>query len=76
MENQQEAEVLIRKLDSTESMISVTIGRAITTLLSSRTKKLQDSIHRLSLDSTNKKPSLGTHSTIDLFFSTNFCFGF
>ncbi|XP_011020335.1 PREDICTED: uncharacterized protein LOC105122745 isoform X2 [Populus euphratica] len=60
MENQQEAEVLIRKLDSTESMISVTIGRAITTLLSSRTKKLQDSIHRLSLDSTNKKPSLGS----------------
>lgn len=60
MENQQEEEVLIRKLDSTESMISVTIGRAITTLLSSRTKKLQDSIHRLSLDSTNKNPSLGS----------------
>ncbi|KAJ6921903.1 hypothetical protein NC652_015761 [Populus alba x Populus x berolinensis] len=60
MENQQEEEVLIRKLDSKESMISVTIGRAITTLLSSRTKKLQDSIHRLSLDSTNKNPSLGS----------------
>lgn len=60
MENQQEEEELIRKLDSTESMISVTIGRAITTLLSSRTKKLQDSISRLSLASNNKKPTLGS----------------
>ncbi|KAJ6380963.1 hypothetical protein OIU77_029792 [Salix suchowensis] len=60
MENQQEEEELIRKLDSTESMISETIGRAITTLLSSRTKKLQDSISRLSLASNNKKPTLGS----------------
>ncbi|CAK7342514.1 unnamed protein product [Dovyalis caffra] len=60
MENQQQEEELIRKSDSTESMISVTIGRAISTLLSSRTKKLHHSISGLSLDSTNKKPSLGS----------------
>ncbi|KAG5242688.1 ARM repeat superfamily protein [Salix suchowensis] len=41
MENQQEEEELIRKLDSTESMISVTIGRAITTLLSSELRSFK-----------------------------------
>ncbi|XP_065855835.1 uncharacterized protein [Euphorbia lathyris] len=45
--------------NSVESMVSVTIGRAITTLLASRAKRLRDSISRFSPDS-NKRPSLGS----------------
>lgn len=45
--------------NSVQSMGSVTIGRAITTLLASRSKKLRDSISRMSPDS-NKRPSLGS----------------
>ncbi|WCJ33914.1 ARM repeat superfamily protein [Euphorbia peplus] len=42
--------------NSVDSMVSVSIGRAIATLLASRAKKLPDSISRL----TTKRPSLGS----------------
>ncbi|KAF2307855.1 hypothetical protein GH714_032638 [Hevea brasiliensis] len=40
-------------------MVSVSIGKAITTLLGARSRKLHDAISRLSPDS-NKRPSLGS----------------
>lgn len=57
-----------------ESMVSVSIGRAIITILGARSRKLHDAISRLSPDS-NKRPSLGTSYgwiiLVHLFFLLN-----
>ncbi|EEF35634.1 conserved hypothetical protein [Ricinus communis] len=58
----EQKEGLIWKSESSElpeSMVSVSIGRAITTLLTARTRNLNHSISRLALDS-NKRPSAGS----------------
>ncbi|XP_037491270.1 uncharacterized protein LOC105645187 isoform X2 [Jatropha curcas] len=55
-------EALIWKSESSESpesMVSVRLGRALTILLGARSRKLHDSISRISPDS-NKRPSLGS----------------
>ncbi|XP_022766714.1 uncharacterized protein LOC111311531 isoform X3 [Durio zibethinus] len=57
-EAQEQQQQLIWKSEP-ESMVSVTIGRAMTTLLTARPKKLHHSISCLSPDSSNK-PSLAT----------------
>ncbi|XP_050227976.1 uncharacterized protein LOC126677419 isoform X2 [Mercurialis annua] len=69
----EQKEELIWKSESTElpeSMITASIGRAITTLLGARTRKLTDAISRLSLDS-NKRPALGSLED-SLWFLHNF----
>jgi hypothetical protein len=43
-----------------ESMVSLTVGRAMTALLGARPRKLHDAVSRLSPDP--KRASLGTHS--------------
>ncbi|XWS66376.1 hypothetical protein CRYUN_Cryun05aG0194100 [Craigia yunnanensis] len=52
-QEEQEPQQLIWKSEP-ESMVSVTIGRAMTTLLTSRPKKLHHFISRLSPDFSNK----------------------
>ena len=44
-----EEELLWKSEPQRESIVSVSLARAITSLLTSRPKKLHDSIHRLSL---------------------------
>ncbi|KAK6244141.1 hypothetical protein QUC31_010550 [Theobroma cacao] len=54
MERQEEQEEQLIWKSEAESMVSVTIGRAMSTLLTARPKKLHHSISRLSPDFSNK----------------------
>ncbi|KAJ8769650.1 hypothetical protein K2173_005253 [Erythroxylum novogranatense] len=58
---EEEAKQLIWSTSESEpkSMVSMTVGRVITTLLGARSKKLHHSVSNFSLDSTNR-PSLGS----------------
>ena len=55
---QEPQQLLWRSNSQPESMVTVTLGRVMNTLLTARPKKLHDSISRLSPD--DKTASLGT----------------
>lgn len=55
----EEGERLVWKSEAAESMMSVTLGRAMSALLSARLRKLNDAVSRLSSD-PRTRPSLGS----------------
>ncbi|KAL5540486.1 hypothetical protein UlMin_043080 [Ulmus minor] len=55
----EEDEVFVRQSNEVESMVSVTLGRVMNTILTARPRKLNDAVSRLSSDPRNK-PSTGS----------------
>ncbi|CAL1385061.1 unnamed protein product [Linum trigynum] len=60
MEVEEERRLLWKSELQPESMLSVTVGRAMSTLLAARCRKLRDSISTLSLETLKKPSSLGS----------------
>lgn len=64
----QEGELQLWKSDSPpQSMVSVTVGRVMDTLLGARPKKLQDAVSRLSPDRSHGASSLGSSPILQPF---------
>lgn len=61
-QQEDEKQLLWKSKSAPESMVTVTVGRVMTTLLSARPKKLHDAISRLS--PSPKTKSLGSNTQL------------